>query len=270
MALDRTHRARHDLDWLPRSLQTLRWSVAGTLWTGATGLVVAAIAFAKTGFVLWGWKGLAGLFAGSFYAGDRAARAVLRRRLARLAHGKVDLTRLAREADGELVHVAGRVRARETLPSVLGAEPVVYRRVVFAVDGARWVHEAARDFWIEDGSGELALVEVADAHLVVTDPHLHEVLGEDARRVHDLMLAPELRDRTEVLLRARRREHLSISAGELVLRDGDPVEVVGYKTRTVDPTVFERLAREAPLRATLRSGRELPLLVAPGRPPPPS
>jgi hypothetical protein len=44
---------------------------------------------------------------------------------------------------------------------------------------------------------------------------------------------------------------------------GDEVEIVGYKTRTIDPTLAGRLPREAPLRATLRSGRELPLLVAP-------
>ena len=68
--------------------------------------------------------------------------------------GAVDLSRLPAEADGELVHVAGKVRA-------LGASASgVYRRVVFSFDGAtRVVHETAEDFWLV-GDGEPVLVEV--------------------------------------------------------------------------------------------------------------
>ena len=47
------------------------------------------------------------------------------------------------------------------------------------------------------------------------------------------------------------------------LRDGDEVEVVGVKTRSIDPTVEMRLMRDTPERATLRSGKELPLIVSP-------
>ncbi len=54
-----------------------------------------------------------------------------------------------------------------------------------------------------------------------------------------------------------------VDASEILLRDGDLVEVVGYKSRTVDPRVQSRLERDTPMRATLRTGRELPLLISP-------
>jgi hypothetical protein len=54
-----------------------------------------------------------------------------------------------------------------------------------------------------------------------------------------------------------------LRAGEVVLREGELVEVVGYKTRVVDETISDRLERDTPLRATLRGGKELPLLISP-------
>lgn len=48
-----------------------------------------------------------------------------------------------------------------------------------------------------------------------------------------------------------------------VVRQGDRIEVVGYKDRRVDPRVADRLGREEPMRATLRSGRAMPLLIIP-------
>jgi hypothetical protein len=54
---------------------------------------------------------------------------------------------------------------------------------------------------------------------------------------------------------------------ETLLRDGDSVEIVGYKSRVVDPRFASRLAREEPYRATLRGGQALPLLISPLRSP---
>jgi hypothetical protein len=267
MVLDRTHRARHDLDWLPPSFKVIRWSVAGTLWGAMAGLLGSMFFIAKPGFFIYG-KGIAVLFAGGYYAGDRAAKAVLRGRLAKLAHGRLDLTRLASASDGELVHVRGRVKAEKTIPGVLTGEPCVYRRVIFSLGGERWVHEAAEDFRLVDGSGENAMVQVGDAHLIAAEPKRAKLEGEQASAVIDLTLDPQFRGRpTDPILRVTHkgpgRNRGQITGGELVIRDGDEVELVGYKTRSVDVTVQERLARETPLRATLRSGKELPLLVAP-------
>ena len=268
MVLDRTHRARHDLDWLPPSFKVIRWSVAGTLWGAMAGLLGSALVFAKPGFFVYG-KGLAVLFAGGYYAGDRAAKAVLRGRLAKLAHGRLDLNKLANATDGELVHVRGRIKAENTFPAVMSEDRVVYRRVVFAIGGERWVHEAAEDFRLVDGSGENAMVQVAGAHLIAPEPKRRKIEGELSKTIIDLTLGPELRGRDDLKLKQSYagygRNRGQIAAGELVLRDGDEVELVGYKTRSVDVTVQERLARETPLRATLRSGKDLPLLVAPVR-----
>ena len=267
VSLDRTLQAQHDLDWLPPSFKAIRWSVAGTLWTGLAGLLGGAFFVAKPGFFIYG-KAIAVLFAGGYYAGDRAARAVLRGRLAKLAHGQVDVRRLQREADGELVHVRGRIKAISTIEPVTHPElldSVVYRRVVFSIDAKRWVHEAGCDFYLVDGTGERALIDVSEARLIAPDPKRVRVQGELASLVTNLPLRPELRGRGTVEGGLRVNVRNVVAAGERVLTDGDEVEVVGYKSRTVDPTVEARLERDIPMRATLRSGKLLPLLISPVR-----
>ncbi|HZS36524.1 MAG TPA: hypothetical protein VFF06_06850 [Polyangia bacterium] len=256
--VERTLRAKHDLDWLPPHLKALRWAVAGSLWTGLAGLVAAIAVFAKYSFIVYG-KGLAVLAAGGYYAGDRAARAVLRRRLHKLARGDVDLSSLKSEADGELVHVRGRVRARETLRGFLTPETAVYRRMVFAIGNERWVHEAAVDFLIVDGGGEAVLVEVTGARLVAADAKRKKLEGAQAGEVLALSLGTP---RLEAGLTIKEKNRAAITAGEVLVRDGDEIEIVGYKSRSVDLTVEARLMRDTPIRTSLRAGRELPLLIA--------
>jgi hypothetical protein len=259
-AVERTERAKHDLDWLPPRFKALRWTVAGTLWTGLAGLVIAIAAFAKYSFIVYG-KGLAVLAAGGFYAGDRAARAVLRRRLHKLARGEADLARLKTEADGELVHVRGRVRALETLTALLSPDAAVYRRVVFAVGAERWVHEAAVDFHLVDPAGEAVLVEVGRARLVAPDARREKLEGERAQALLLLSIGKTLPAEGLNV----RGKPMPVTGGEVLVRDGEEIEVVGYKNRSVDPTVEARLMRDTPIRTSLRGGRELPLLISPLR-----
>jgi hypothetical protein len=262
--MERTHLARHDLDWLPPSLKAVRWTVAGGIWTGIVGLFGALAVVGKVNLYVYG-KGFTVLAGAGFYAGDRAARAILRRRLGRLARGDVDLTRLSREADGELVHVRGRVRARATIPGFVDERQAVFRRVTFVVNEVRVVHEAAVDFSVIDDAGGQALVEVAGARLVVVDGKRARRGSALSERVLGLPLPPSL----DKALAARRKRQskgkkvVDIPVGEYLLTDGAEVEVVGYKSRVVDPTVAERLERDTPMRATLRAGHELPLLIAP-------
>lgn len=260
MIHQRTERARHDLDWLPPSFKVIRWSVAGTLWAGMAAGFVAMIA--KSEIIFFG-KGIAVMAAGGYYAGDRAAKAVLRRRLQRLARGAVDLRGLQRESDGELVHVRGRVKAQETLPGLLQEGQVVYRRVVFTVGTDRWIHEAGCDFLLIDDSGERAIVEVEGARLIGADPKRRRQSPESAFALRDL--AWGVKDGQPSGVRVSTRGRLVVTAGEMVLRDGDTVEIVGHKSRRVDVTVDSRLERDTPMRATLRAGRALPLLLAPDR-----
>jgi hypothetical protein len=256
--MKRTHLAKHDLDWLPPSYRAIRWIVAGGLWGGLFGGIVFLSIISHVHVFVLG-KGIAVLAAGGYVAGDRAARGVLRGRLRKLASGAVDLSRLPAEADGELVHVAGKVHA-------LGGAREVYRRVIFSFDGAtRVVHETANDFWLV-GDGEPVLVEVEDARLLA-DGDVVALPSEDAR-VRDLETMPlpsELQRTLEqrAKRRAKGKKLGKVRVGELVLRDGDAVEIVGYKSRTIDPTVAARLERDTPFRATLKGGRNLPLLIAP-------
>ena len=251
--LDRTEPFGRDLAWLPSHLRALRSGTVVALWTSTT---LAAIATAVLSGGAFAHLALL-LGAGGFYAGDRLSRAIVRAQVRRLARGRVDLANLHREADGELVHVRGKVSAQATLPGFLHGTPSVYRRMSFVFFGTRLVHHAAVDFDLVDESGELVTVQVAGARLLAPEV---EHADYPATRFSEQPLPPTLER-----LFAGRRESLrgAISAGELLLRHGDDVEIVGYKTRTVDPRVAMRLARDTPMRATLRAGRELPLLITP-------
>lgn len=256
--MQRTHLYKHDLDWLPPSYRAIRWAVAGSIWTGLVG-GVAAISILSHVYIWAFGKGLAVLAAGGYVAGDRAARGVLRGRLRKLAAGAVDLKRLPAEADGELIHVTGKVRA-------LGGQPVVYQREVFSFDGAtRLVHEVAEDFWLV-GDGEPVRVEVGEARLLA-DGKVETIDAYSTRALElEALAAPHLRDRT-LQQRAQRREKKKklgdVRVQRYELRDGAAVEIVGYKSRTIDPTVAMRMERDTPFRATLKGGHTLPLLIVP-------
>jgi hypothetical protein len=133
------------------------------------------------------------------------------------------------------------------------------------VGAERWVHEAGESFQIVDGSGERALIDVTDARLIAVDPKRQRLEGEVAREVFELTLDPSLRGREDLRLRVSRRDRGAIAAGEVMLREGDEIEVVGYKPGTVDQMVEPRLERDTPLRATIQAGKDLPLLIAKAR-----
>ena len=256
--MQRTHLLKHDLDWLPPSYRAIRWIVAGGLWTGLAGGVAALSILAHVHFLVFG-KGIAVLAAGGYVAGDRAARSVLRGRLRKLARGAVDLSRLPGEADGELVHVTGKVRA-------LGGTREVYRRVVFSFDGqTRVVHETAVDFWLV-GEGEPVLVDVDAARLLADGKVVQRQADDPLVKELEALALPSQLDNALKQRQKRRDKGKSLSrvrVADYVLRDGDEVEVVGYKSRTIDPTVATRLERDTPFRATLKGGLNLPLLIAP-------
>lgn len=264
--MQRTHLLRHDFDWLPPSYRAIRWTVAGGIWSGLVVGVGALSVFAHVNLAVFG-KGLAVLAASGYVAGDRAARAALRARLKKLAHGAVDLTRLPSEPDGELVHVVGKVRMREPIEGIVSPVPAVYRRDVFSIDVARVVHEAASDFWLVADGSEPVLVETDEARLLAREGD-GAWYGGDHVVVKTLEALPLPSEMTKIIARRdeRRQKGKKVSrvrVAEVLLREGDTVEVVGYKSRTIDPTVATRLERDTPYRATLRGGKNLPLLIAP-------
>jgi hypothetical protein len=167
----------------------------------------------------------------------------------------VNLARLAQEPDGALVHVRGHVRAVQTLPGLMAPLPAVYRRLAFSAYGKGFFHEAAVDFMLVNPNGEAIAVHVDGARLLAPVPPLRALVGDEIDRVDRLPFAP--------LVGLKQTRAKDLRGGEMLLQDGAAVEVIGYKSRIVDPTVSARLERETPMRAVLRSGRQLPLLIAP-------
>ena len=263
--MERTHLLKDDLNWLPPSLKAVRWAVAGTLWTGMAAAGVVFATHAGAGAVGGLYKSLA--VAGA-YAGDWAARGVLRRRLGKLAHGQVELSRLKQEADGELVHVRGRVRARGALTGLLDENAsTVYRRVRLDLGEVHLIHEAAVDFSLVDEHGEMVFVQVSGARLVAAEPKKQKLVSVGAQ-AERLLAQPWPKQANRWIEKRAKRQRKGKSmptffASEFLLQEGDEIEVVGYKTRVVDVSVESRLERETPMRATLRDGRELPVILSP-------
>jgi hypothetical protein len=266
--VERTHLLKHDLDWVPRSYRILR-AVVGVGASLAGAGAWTAVAFTH-GHVHPLFLGTMGAMMAPFglQIGDRAVRAVIARRLRRLARGEAEVAHLHDQEDGELVHVRGTVRAQTTIRALLDDAPAVFRRVIFSLrprtsprEGINAVHEAAVDFALVDSSGVAIIVEVEGARLLAEPKNEREMCEET--RFLALRLPPEL---SEVADRRRARAAKGnvspVPASEVLLREGDEVEVVGYKSRRVDPTVA-KLARETPMRASLRSGKQLPLLILP-------
>jgi hypothetical protein len=189
--------------------------------------------------------------------------AIGRGRLRSLAHGAVDPARLPAEADGELVHVVGRVRCPTPgLTSILDGKPVVWRRLVFSFNNfRRVVHEAASDFQLVGDGGEPIAIEPGEGRLLA--PEGKRVAFDQDHAVATALVELVPGSLSGVIPKSRGKRKWKVRVTEAVLRDGDPIEVLGYKSRTVDPTMAARLERDTPYRASLRGGHALPLLVTP-------
>ena len=162
--MQRTHRLRADRDWLPTGVRRASKLVRGAVWTGAGAVVASAVAAVPATLLLW--KALVIGGAGLAVAGDRAARAMLQRQVARMTRGEIELASLSKHAEGELVVVRGTIAADTPLRGVLVETEGVYRRLVLEARGT-WVHEAAVDFSLVDDTGHHILVQAAGARWIV-------------------------------------------------------------------------------------------------------
>jgi hypothetical protein len=261
--LSRCYPEREDLDWVPARFRAVRSLVRGGVITGA---VVSALGL--TSLLLFSHVGLFVMFIPTLAtlgvpAGNAAARAVLRRRLHRLTRSAA-LGQLDRERDGELVYVRGRVRARTTLPVLLSEGRAVYRRLTVRAPGERLVHELATDFWLEDEQGGHANIEVAQSRLLAPATPFRRYSRSLARELlspHPVPLDAQAQ-RSGFL--ASRWDPEGVAIEEQLLCDGDEVEVVGYKSTAIDPTMVARLPRQTPFTGVLRGGTEWPLLISVG------
>jgi hypothetical protein len=247
--MERTHRLRDDLAWLPRHARRTSRMIRGASWAAVSaGVVGAIVATPLVAIALWKAAVIGG--AGSIALGERSARAALRRQLARMAAGELALADVDTRAEGELVCVRGTIDAEPDarLRGLLVETEGVYRRLVFRAHG-RWVYEAAVDFTLIDDSGARIRIEAAGARWVTPLRELvvypgGSFLGRVPAKVGTIAAGRE-----------------EVEARERVLPVGAHVQIVGYKTTTADATGTARDYREPPQRATLQSGPDLPLVI---------
>jgi hypothetical protein len=225
------------------------WLAAGAVWTASGAALVGAVAAAPA--VLLFWHAVLAGGAGVAIAGDSVRRALFRRRLAGMARGELELASVGRREEGELVVVRGTIETHAPLRGLLVDAAGVYRRMIFQARGA-WVHEAATDFSLVDERGERVLVQGGGARWMVPP---REALTYPASRFDQDGIPREVRDRV------RGAGDDEVEASELVLEPGTAVQVVGYKTTSPDVTGEAQGYRLPPLRATLRSGPDLPLVI---------
>ena len=260
--MHRTHLAKDDLDWLPERYRIMRGLIISGVWTSIAGSFLAMM-WSGAHVIVFG-KLFVVLGAAGHWVGDRAAKGLIGMRLGKLASGHFDLARLSNQEDGDLVHVRGRVRASRTIPGVVAEEAGVYRRTRVAFGEVQVVDEEAVDFQLVDEEGNAIGIEVDGARLLVHDRKLRGV--PDPERLFPMATPPAAQRvvlRYQQLLgRGRRRALPAFQAAEVMLCAGDLVEAVGYKSRKIDPTVVDRLARETPMRATLRGGKDLPVILS--------
>ncbi len=264
--LSRTFLEKRELDWVPRELRRIRW-LAGPVGVAsvaaAAGGVLAALPLAEAAAMLFSmglYLGAGGIGVG-YLADRRVLRPILRGRVRRLAGGELDLRNLRSSKDGELVHVRGTVKAGEAVASVLDpTKNGVYRRIRQNVDGTCVLHEDARDFWLVDGTGEQIRIEIGESRFVAPGP---ELPWREVDRATYLALLDRVSEAVipmgKVLQQSRTK---MLHVGELLVTDGATVDLIGWKTRVPDFSIEERLARETPMRNTLRGGGSLPLLVS--------
>jgi hypothetical protein len=114
----------------------------------------------------------------------------------------------------------------------------------------RWIHESAVSFALVDESGERVFVEAGGARWLVP---ARERVSYPAERFSREHVPPRVRE----LVAGRD----FVEAYEQVLEVGERVQLVGYKTSTPDAQGTPGDYRSPPVRATLRSGPKLPLII---------
>lgn len=173
----------------------------------------------------------------------------------RLEGEPLPLSDLRDRADGMRVHVRGRVQAAAVLEGVLSGTRGVFRCLIFERRG-RWVHQAAVDFDLIDEQGERIHVETAGGRLLAPT---WEAMPYPPAVWTGSRISPSLADVVRTLQLDRCAE---VPAAEFVLREGALVDVVGAKSRVVDPSGDPSVYREPPMRAAIRSSSSCPLVVA--------
>jgi len=156
-----------------------------------------------------------------------------------------DLADLDRQPDGTVVSVVGWIRARGQLPERVGGEPAVGLALA-CHQRYPGVLETLNDFDLVDEGGRATLVQVAGGRM----------LGGSNVNLHD-------GHARRLLIASLNLPVGAVATGwdAFVLRDGDPVMVVGFKQTALDPT--QSSLRASPASASVASFPPKPLLIFP-------
>ena len=252
--LDRL-RFADDVDWLPVAerarIKTPTVSLrimATTAWIVATAVSLVAVGFIPPS------------------RRQRGKQSGLRRRMLRsavrrwLGPGAVrvrTVAELSDLADGTPVRMEGTVRCR---PCQSGS-PSPFEQLAMTLEVGSEEHpkvyhlirDRAQDFELVDSRGCAVRIQAAGARLIGPPIVKRTRPIETLRSLEPIDWPPPLDEVRPILRR--------LAMGTYRLAEGDPIEIYGIKDRAIDRTIAERLARQDPICASLRSSRIAPLIV---------
>ena len=244
-----------DVDWLPSAERarikapTISLRVMATAaWIMATAISLVAVGFIPPSRRRRGQQSA---------LRRRMLRSALQRWLGPDARRIRNVAELDELKDGTLARMEGTVRSRRSESGTtcpfeqlavtleLGSEehPKLYHLV----------RDRAVDFDLVDSRGRAAHIQTADARLIGPPIDERERSVEALRALEPVDWPPPLDERWPILRR--------LTMGTFRLADGDKVEVYGTKDRAMDRMVGERLARQDPICAALRSSKTAPLVI---------
>ncbi|MBL4635792.1 MAG: hypothetical protein JKY56_18160 [Kofleriaceae bacterium] len=148
-----------------------------------------------------------------------------------------------------MVVATGTIEAEDTLGGILHDAKGVYRRMRFG----RWIHEAAVDFVLVSDSGERVPIKAAGARWIMD---FREAVEYPATRFAKDDVP------TEVRAIAQKLSVATVNATESVLLVGAKVQIVGYKDVRADASGRFVGFRNAPERAVIQSGPDMPLIIS--------
>ncbi|HXU06310.1 MAG TPA: hypothetical protein VN903_35385 [Polyangia bacterium] len=156
-----------------------------------------------------------------------------------------DFADLDRQPDGALVSVVGWIRAREQLAEPVAGGPCIGLALA-CHQKYPGVLETLNDFDLVDEAGRAVMVQVAGARMLGA---ANTTLADGKAR--------------RLLIASLDLPIGAVATGwdAFVLRDGDPLMLVGFKQTTLDPA--QTTLRAPPARASLASLPDKPLLLFP-------
>jgi hypothetical protein len=156
-----------------------------------------------------------------------------------------DFKDLDRQPDGTVVSVVGWIRARGQLPDKVAGEPCI--GLAFACHQKYpGMLETLNDFDLIDEGGRTILVQVGGGRML-GESNVNLTDGHERRLVVASLNLPV--------------GAVATGWDALVLRDGDPVMIVGFKQTMLDPT--QSSLRAPPASASVASLPPKPLLIFP-------